>query len=487
MHTFDYYLDKIGEFGQVLEIHHPLVTVEGLPGAKLNELVIFENNQLGQVFMIKEDSINILVLDKTPLRVGSRVARTDQYISIPAGDELLGTIIDPLGHPLSQIERFKKPKNQIEIDNAPLSMDQRARVKRSLLTGVILADFMVPLGKGQKELIIGDRKTGKTSFILSTISSQINQGAIVIYALIAKEKSAIKQIWQYLKDQKLEHSVILVATDSDSSPSLINLTPFSALALSEYFRDQGKDVVVVLDDLSTHAKFYRELSLIAKKFPGRESYPGDIFFIHARLLERAGNFKINSKEVSITALPVAETIEADITGYISTNLMGMTDGHIFFDSNLYSRGVRPAININLSVTRVGRQVQQPLLKEINHQISVFLSEYEKIQNLSHFGAELSSQGQDILATGDSLYCFFEQRIDEQIPLSVQIVFFGLIWNRNCVESTKVRLQRDLLTEGYTKAEVKKLVDSIADSKSIDELLEKVAHNKDQLLEIVKVN
>lgn len=485
MKSFKEYLEKIEEFGVVEEARHPLSLVAGLPGGRLNEIVIFETGQVGQIFVLNKDKAQILLLDNAPVKIGTRLTRTGEFLSVPVGDELLGQSLNPLGIPVSKSAKNLTPKSRVELDQPPLAMSRRVRIKSPFYTNVMLVDMMVPLGKGQKELVIGDRKTGKSTFILQAINHQVkNDNTIIIYALIAKKKSEIKKVEEYIKEQKLQTNVIIVATNSNDSPSLINITPFAAMSIAEYFRDQGRDCLVVLDDLSTHAKFYREISLIAKRFPGRDSYPGDIFYTHARLLERAGNFQIGKKTVSVTVLPVAETIEADFTGYIATNLMSMTDGHIFFDSNLYSHGRRPAINIELSVTRVGRQAQQPLLKDINHQILAFLTQYEKVQNLSHFGAELNMEAQDVLATGGNIYKFFEQLQDLEVPLEVQLVVFGFIWTRILKNPDEISGFRKSLNNCY--AANQKLINSIASAGSLDELAKQVDAKKEELLKLCKI-
>lgn len=256
------------------------------------------------------------------------------------------------------------------------------------------------------------------------------------------------------------------------------------MTVAEYFRDQGEDVVVVLDDLSTHAKFYREISLLARRFPGRDSYPGDIFYTHARLLERAGNFVHKEKgEVAITCLPVAETVEGDFTGYIVTNLMGITDGHIYFDSNVYYQGRRPAINAALSVTRVGKQTQTKMKRDINRELTSFLALYEKMQNFSHFGAELTASVKDILKTGDSIYKFFDQSRELIVKEEVQLMLFALLWAKIIDEPTEEGYSKlkTNLTKAYEKEQVKTLFKTVLEQPSFNSVLAKVIQNREQLV------
>jgi len=320
------------------------------------------------------------------------------------------------------------------------------------------------------------------------IKNQILQGSIVVYAAIGKKKSDIKKLQEFFIKEKLDSSTVFVASDPFDSPSLIYITPYTAMSIAEYFKDQGTDVVVIYDDLSTHAKFYREVALLGGRFPGRDSYPGDIFYIHARLLERAGNFKHPTKgEVAVTAIPIAETVEGDLAGFIATNIMGMTDGHIFFDSDVYYKGRRPAINISLSVTRVGRQTQTPLKREINHEITAFLATHDKMQNYSHFGAELSDKVTTIIRTGEKLQAFFDQHYKVIVPEEVQITLLALIWLHalNDLPDESVSILRNKLIELYQDEDKRKMFSDIMNSANFQDLLLKVTKRKEELLALLK--
>lgn len=483
---FEAQLAHIGEYGIVEEVKHPICVVSGLYGARLNELVLFETGEMGEVFLLDADKVEILVLTKEAVRVGSRVTRMDKFLSVPVGDSLLGAMINPLGDSITN-KAYTKPKEEREIDPEPLGISYRTKVRNPLLTGTALVDMMIPLGKGQKELVIGDRKTGKTSFLMTAIKNQVQQGAVGIYAAIGRRKSDIKKVQAFFDKEGLTDKTIIVATNSFDSPSLTYLTPYSAMTIAEYFRDKGQDVFVVFDDLSAHAKFYREVSLLARRFPGRESYPGDIFYVHGKLMERTGNYLINGKEVSISSLPVAELVEGDFTGYIATNLMGMTDGHIFFDSNMYYRGRRPAINISLSVTRVGRQAQSPLVRSINRELTAFLALYEKMQNLSHFGAELTDTVKNVLEMGEIVYRFFEQHYTVVIPLPVQLVLLALLWLKMLDETSldAITEYRTNLMNAYKDSANKQLFEQLIQEQSFNDFLGAVAKQKDTLLAICK--
>ncbi len=471
---------EMHEYGIVENVRHPIVVASGLPGARLSEIVMFETGEMGEVFLMEKDYLEILVFSKQSVKAGTKIIRLDRFLSVPVGDALLGQVIDPLGDPISESAEKLKLERSRQIDAPPLGIAYRARITKPLLTGVSIIDAMVPLGLGQKELILGDRKTGKTSFLLSTIKNQVKQGSIAIYAGISKRKSDIKKVEDFLRSEGLIDSSIIIATTPYDSPSLIYTTPFSAITVAEQFRDKGKDVLVILDDLSTHARAYLEISLLAKRFPGRDSYPGDIFHTHARIMERAGNFHLSDGgEASITVLPVAEVVEGDLTGYITTNLMSMTDGHIFFDSNIYFEGRRPAVNIPLSVTRVGRQAQTPLLRSINREIGAFLTLYDRVANLSHFGAELNETVKETIATGESVYLYFNQHYNISIPIQVQVVIFALLW-LSFIDRSEVGLEKvkECFVEGYLDETNRKVFDEAFTSIDFNTLLAFVSKNKD---------
>lgn len=490
MYNFEELLSSTGEFGLVTEIRLPIVVIAGLANVHIGEIIVFENGALGEVFLLERDRVQVQIFSTQPIIVGTRATRTNKTIAVPVGDELLGKIINPLGDSKSEKQEYARPELEQEIDIAAPGIEKRVKITKPFSTGTAVIDMMIPLGCGQKELIIGDRKTGKTSFLLSVIKNQVQLGTVIIYGAISKQKSDIKKIQNFFAKEGLTDSTVIVATESDDSPSLIFLTPYSAMTIGEYFLSQGKNVLVVLDDLSTHAKFYREVSLLANRFPGRDSYPGDIFYTHARLLERAGNFKYEDSERSLTVLPVAEIVEGDFTGYIATNLMGMTDGHIYFDSNVYYRGIRPAVNISLSVTRVGRQAQNNLTRSINRELTAFLALYEKMQNLSHFGAELSDTVKQVLTTGEMVYAFFEQQYKVVVSLEVQITLFSMLWLKFFEKTDKdsIALYREALNTAYKNpSNRQKIDDFLRSSKSFNELLGKVSEYKSQLLAMCNVN
>lgn len=488
---FAHYLETVGEFGFVEEVIHSLVTINGLPGSKPQEIIIFESGEIGEVFSVESNSIKVLLFSNSNLKVGTKAARTNQVLQVSLHEELLGRIIDPLGNLIDIQKPFDHHGKVLSrpLDIRPLGISHRARIQRSFETGVSVVDLMVPLGKGQRELVMGDKKTGKSNFLLKSVLTQAIQGTVCVYAAIGKKKMDIKKTKEFFEHHKVSEIIVTVATTSQDSPGLIFLTPYTAMTIAEYFRDLGRDVLVVLDDLTTHAKYYRQISLLGKRFPGKNSYPGDIFFIHAKLLERAGNFKTEFGEAAITCLPVAETTQSDLTGYIQTNLMAMTDGHIFFDTDLYTKGRRPAVNPFLSVTRIGKQTQTVTKRELNRELVSFLNLYEKMQNFIHFGAELSENIKLTLSTGEKILSFFDQSPFTVIPPNIQMVLFCMLWS-NAWEGKDVKEMKkdmDQIVEIYKTNEIlRKIVNSLVDqSSSFNQLINKAKTASPEILTFIQ--
>lgn len=422
--VFDQILHTTSEIGYVQSTSFPLVYVKGLPNVKPGEVVLFESGQFGQVKSLSSELVEVLVYSKKSLTMGLRTVRTGQYLDIPVGSNLLGKSLDALGQPLYQGESLGESAARYSVEKDARGIHERKEIDEPMLSGVSIVDMMVPLGRGQRELLIGDRQTGKTSFALQTLMNQAKQDVKCIYACIGKKKADIEYVENFINLHNLRSNTVVVTSGADDPLGNIFLTPYTAMSIAEYFRDQGQHVLIILDDLTTHAKYYREISLLGGKFPGRESYPGDIFYTHSRLLERAGNFF----EGSITCLPIVNTVEGDISGYIQTNLMSMTDGHIFFDKDLFYSGQRPAVNYFISVTRVGRQTQSKLRWSINRELSTFLALYKRTENFVHFGAELSEGIKSTLSMGSKMFNFFTQHINVTLDIDLQILFFITLWS-----------------------------------------------------------
>lgn len=481
MEEYKRLLTATGEYGEVVEVRYPLLTVIGLPKARLHEVVIFENGMRGEIFSLDEQHIKVLMYDSQPVRVGTKLARTGQIAIIAVGPELLGCIIDPLGRVIDRPQTYTKPKDAIEIRADVKNISSRALIKKQFVTGITMVDLLVPLGDGQKELVIGDRKTGKTSFFFSCIRQ--NAHRITIYALIGKNMAEVRYITELYKKNGLDKNVIFIVSSSIDSSGLIYMTPYSAMAIAEFFRDRGIDVLIIMDSLSLHAKFYREISLLAGGFPGKESYPGDMFFTHASLLERAGNFiHPSGRDVSITCLPVVETIEGELSSYIPTNVMGMTDGHLFFDSNSYYKGRRPPIDLTLSVTRVGKQTQTALQREINQELLTFITHYEKLQNISYFGTELSQKVKDQLKKGETLFKLFNQRYSVILALDLQLLLFALVWLNIFQKYADITVEevRDIFQTSYADPGLQKVLKEVMASQNLYQLLTVVSRHEADL-------
>lgn len=479
MKDFNSYLTQTEEIGYVEQVADAIIYATGLPNVKPEEIVVFETGDFGQVFSIEPELVEILTFSKNSIKPGTRLTRTNEILKIPVGAELLGKVIDPLGTAIDSKKLTKTPTFSMPINSLPQGITKRKAITKSLETGVLIVDMAIPLGHGQRELIVGDRKTGKTSFLTKTILNQTRLGNICVYAAVGKKKLDVKKIQEFFEKQGVIDKMVIVASGSEDATGLIYLTPYTAMTISEFFRDQGRDVLLVLDDLSTHAKFYRELSLLGRRFPGRNSYPSDIFYTHAKLMERAGNFATEKGEASITCLPVAETAQGDLSGFIETNLMSMTDGHLYFDKDLFYLGRRPAINPFLSVTRVGRQTQSNLRREINREVISFMNLYEKMQSFVHFGAELNDNIKATLLTGARIIQFFSQYTNDIVPINLQIVLFSMLWG-NLWENKELIVIR---------GDMQKIIKAYNSDKKLQEIVKELVTQNDsfnKLLRIIKI-
>lgn len=474
MLTFEKALKDTGEIGKVIQVVHVLAFVSGIPDARIDEIVIFDNGEMGMVSAMN-DHVEVLMLGRGEVKVDSQVARTGKFLDVAVGPELLGKMIDPLGNSLEAPFTIANPL-YMPIEKVPDKILNRDLIREPLITGIPIVDLVVPLGRGQRELLIGDQKTGKTAFLLQTVANQASHGNICVYAAIGKKRTSIRRFAKHFKDWGVDKNVIMVATGSSDSPGMIFINPYVAMTIAEYFRDLGRDVVLILDDLSTHAKYYREISLLGKRFPGRNSYPGDIFYIHSRLLERAGKFV----KGSITVLPVIDTVLGDLAGFIQTNIMSMTDGHLYFDTEYANLGRLPAVNPFLSVTRVGFQTQTGLVRDVSRKLSAFLVEMEKLHQFLHFGAELSEETLKTIATGDRLVAFFNQPTEVVVPLNVSVfvvaAIMGSVWRDTEISVMKAII--DTFRSEYIKNDTFKLkVDSfIAKSTDLDHLILDIRDN-----------
>lgn len=411
---FEEKLRSVGEVGYVEQVMQNVVEVSGLPGLTKGEVVWLEDGAWGQTMTLNESGAQVMLLVTGEVRKGERAARLGQKLAIRVSDAWLGRVVDGLGRGVGGEGELR------EVDRVPMGIVSRRRVTNQVETGVILVDLLVPIGAGQRQLVLGDRKIGKTHFLRQVMLSQARAGSVCIYAGIGRAEEEISAMGEFFKREKVgQNTVIVAATVGDSAGEIVT-SPLTAMTVAEYFRDKGRQVVVVLDDMTTHARFYRELSLLARRFPGRESYPGDMFFVQSRIVERAGSFMVKGEGAAITCLAVAETVQSDMTGFIQTNLMSMTDGHLYFDAGLFFLGRRPAIDPFLSVSRVGHQTQAPGAKLLRAKIFELLAGYNKAQSFARFGAELGETYRQTILLGERIVNFFHQGGFEMVPLQVAV-------------------------------------------------------------------
>lgn len=382
--------------GLVIKVGDNICLVHGLTDVMYGELVTFEGGNSGIVFNLDEDSVAVFLLDNAiPVAELEVAKRTKQVFKIPLSKQLRGRVVNALGKPIDALGDIE-PLEWRPIETGIPQIIERSPVNESLETGTMVVDTLVPIGRGQRELVIGNRNTGKTTFITDTIIHQKNKNVICIYVSIGQRQANLARLVQELEEhQALEYTIIVSA---DSSEAVLNqyLAPYTGCTIAEYFRDLGHDVLIVYDDLSNHAIAFREMSLLLRRAPGREAYPGDVFYLHSRLLERAGKF---IKGGSITALPIVQIQSDDITAYIPTNLISITDGQIFLDTRLFNQGIRPAVNVELSVSRVGGAAQTKAIKKVTRALRLELAQYNELLDFAQFGTELDEVSQKKLARG----------------------------------------------------------------------------------------
>ncbi|MDR0526870.1 MAG: F0F1 ATP synthase subunit alpha [Spirochaetaceae bacterium] len=388
--------------GFVAQVGDSVATVHGLTKAVYGELVEFSSGAAGIILNLNEDSAGVVLLDgETGVRDGDEVRGTGKVVSAPVGPSLLGRVLNPLGEPLDG-KGVVKAEAFYPVESPAPSVIERAGVQTPLQTGILAIDAMIPIGRGQRELIIGDRQTGKTAIAIDTIINQKKTGVICVYCAIGQKSSSVAAILESLKKYgALDYTFIVFASASDSA-ALQYLAPYSAVAMAEYFMHEGKDVLIVYDDLSKHAIAYRTISLLLRRPPGREAFPGDVFYLHSRLLERAARLSEAKGGGSITALPIIETQAGDISSYIPTNVISITDGQIFLDSELFNSGMRPAIDVGLSVSRVGGAAQAKAVRKVAGRLRLDLAQYREMAAFAQFGSDLDKATQDKLSQGARL-------------------------------------------------------------------------------------
>ena len=409
------------EVGTVIEVGDSIARVYGLTAVKMGELVQFPNGLLGIAFNLEEDNVGVVILGSdADIKEGATVRRTGRIVSVPVGDAVVGRVVDPLGQPLDDKGPVATTRTRPIETQAP-TVVQRQPVSQPLQTGIKAIDGLIPIGKGQRELIIGDRQTGKTAIAIDTIINQKGKNVICIYVAIGQKASTVAQLYKILTDAGAMDYTTIVAANSSDPASMRYIAPYAGCAMGQELMYQGKDVLVIYDDLSKHAQAYREISLILRRPPGREAYPGDIFYLHSRLLERAAKLSDDLGGGSMTALPVIETQQGDVSAYIPTNLISITDGQIYLETGLFYSGIRPAIDVGLSVSRVGGAAQTKAMKSVAGQLRLELSQYRDLAAFSKLSSDLDKATQAQLSRGEKITETLKQPQFEPLSLDREVI------------------------------------------------------------------
>lgn len=434
---------RLSNIGYVKRVGDGVAEVSLLNFAFVGELVVFESGIEGMVLSLKENSVGVILFGKDEyIKEGDVVYSTGKILQVPTGNGFLGRVIDPLGNPIDN-GGIIFPETYMPIDQEAPSIFDRDPVKEPLYTGIRTIDALIPIGHGQRELILGDRQTGKTTIAIDTIINQRNYGTICIYVAIAQKRTNIARIVQTLREYNALSNTIIIATFPDDPPALRYVAPMAGCAMGEYFMRQGEKVLVVYDDLSKHANTYREVALLLKRVPGREAYPGDIFYLHAHLLERAAKLSKKIGGGSLTALPIAETLAGEIATYIPTNLISITDGQIYLDTSLFNLGVRPAINVGLSVSRVGGSAQPKGMRQVAGRLRLDLAQYREYAMFLEFGTELDMATKKKIERGKRVEELLKQGAHEVQPIEEQIITFYLA-NGGFLDSFPVERVKDIV-------------------------------------------
>ncbi|HJM43843.1 MAG TPA: F0F1 ATP synthase subunit alpha [Nitrospinota bacterium] len=439
---------ELSEVGQIITVGDGIARIYGLEKVMAGELLEFPGEVFGMALNLEEDNVGAVLLGSdTHIAEGDEVKRTGRIMSVPVGDAMVGRVVDAIGLPIDG----KGPIEGTEyrpIERLAPGVIDRQPVKEPLQTGIMAIDSMIPIGRGQRELIIGDRQTGKTAIIVDAIINQRGMDVVCIYVAIGQKRSTVAQLVKRLEDEgAMEYTIIVSATASDPAP-LQFVSPYAGCAVGEYFRDNGKHAVIFYDDLSKQAAAYRQLSLLLRRPPGREAYPGDVFYLHSRLLERAAKLSDANGGGSLTALPVIETQAGDVSAYIPTNVISITDGQIYLESDLFYSGIRPAVNVGLSVSRVGGAAQNRAMKKVAGSLRLDLAQYREIAAFAQFGSELDEATQAQLSRGQRLTEILKQDQYAPIPVERQVISIYLGINGH-LDGAPVERCREFV-EGFLK-------------------------------------
>ncbi len=465
---FDQRVD-VTETGYVIQVGDGIAKVYGLEGAMAGELLEFPNGVFGVTLNLEEDSVGaVLMGSDTGIKEGDPVKRTGRIAEVPVGEALVGRVVDAMGQPLDGKGPIQATETRLIEVRAP-GVVERQSVNEPLQTGLKAIDAMIPIGRGQRELIIGDRQTGKTAIAVDTIINQKGLNVFCIYVAVGQKRSTVARVVKMLEDHgAMDYTTVVSATASDAAP-LQFFAPYAGVSMGEYFRDNGKHALIIYDDLSKHAVAYRQLSLLLRRPPGREAFPGDVFFLHSRLLERAAKLSEEKGSGSLTALPIIETQAGDVSAYIPTNVISITDGQIYLASDLFYSGIRPAINVGLSVSRVGGAAQIKTMKQVAGTLRLDLAQYREMAAFAQFGSELDKTTQAQLARGARMVELLKQEQYKPMPVADQVlsIFAGVNGFVDDVPVTKVRaFEEGLLT--YIKERHPQLREEVVAGKKIDD-------------------
>ncbi len=458
---------QVDEVGTVLTVGDGIARIFGLKNVMAGELVEFDGGTQGMVLNLEANNVGVAILaDDTSIKEGTTVKRTERIVEVPVGKELLGRVLDPLGQPIDGKGDLGNKESRFVEVKAP-GIIARKPVHEPMQTGIKAIDSMIPIGRGQRELIIGDRKTGKTAVALDTIINQKGKDVICIYVAVGQKQSTVRQVHQKLTEMgAMDYTIIISATASNSAP-LQFLAPYTGATMGEHFRDDGKHVLIVFDDLTKQAQAYRQMSLLLRRPPGREAFPGDVFYLHSRLLERACKLSDELGSGSMTALPIIETQEGDVSAYIPTNVISITDGQIYLESDLFNSGIRPAVNVGLSVSRVGGSAQIKAMKKVAGTLRLDLAQYRELAAFAQFGSDLDETTQKQLARGERLVELLKQGqyVPKDVIDQVLMIFAATKGLLDVAPTAKIlEVETDLLDHLHSQHAT--LVESIRNDKAI---------------------
>ena len=464
---------EMNESGTILTVGDGIATVYGLKNAMMSELLLFPHDVYGMVMNLEDEQVGVVLLgDNSDIKEGDVVKRTGHIIEVPVGDSLMGRVVNALGQPIDGLGEIKTDRTRPVERVAPGVMTRKS-VSVPLQTGLKIIDSMIPIGRGQRELIIGDRQTGKTAIAIDTILNQKDQNVKCIYVAIGQKASTVAQIVEKLKQHgAMEYTTIVAATASEAAP-LQYIAPYAGCAMGEEWMENGEDVLIVYDDLSKHAVAYRTLSLLLRRPPGREAYPGDVFYLHSRLLERAARLNENYGGGSLTALPIIETQAGDISAYIPTNVISITDGQIYLETEMFNSGFRPAVNAGLSVSRVGGSAQIKAMKKIAAPIRTELAQYRELASFAQFGSELDADTKETLAQGERIREMLKQPQYKPMPVEYQVIIIYAVTKKYVIDIDVDRVIdfQDGLFE-FIDTKYPQIPEKIKETKVLDEETEK---------------